>query len=142
MKMKKTILFLAVSLNVLPLLADDSSTSALPDLRAQASYAIGMSYGRYMAQRGIDPSLVDTAALQRGLNDAMSGGQTLLTPQQMSEVLKEFMTTNQAAMAANQSKYQQQMMKEAQEQADKNKAAGDAFLASNKNADGVIVGFA
>jgi len=141
MKMKQTIIILALSLNVLPLLADDSmsNTNALPDLRAQASYAIGMSYGRYMQQRGIDQSLLDSDALIRGINDGISGGQTLLTPQQMSQVLKDFMSTNQAALAANQTKHQQQAMKEAQELAAKNKASGDAFLASNKDADGVTV---
>jgi FKBP-type peptidyl-prolyl cis-trans isomerase FklB len=140
MKMKQTIAILVLSLNVLPLLADDSmsNTNTLPDLRSQASYAIGMSYGRYMQQRGIDPSLVDNEALMRGLNDAISGGQTLLTPQEMSQVLKEFMSTNQAVFAANQAKIQQKLAQENQELAAKNKAAGDAFLASNKNADGVM----
>jgi FKBP-type peptidyl-prolyl cis-trans isomerase len=138
MKMKTTILLLAVSLNALPLLADDSTpTTALPDLRAQASYAIGMSYGRYMGQRGIDPSLVDDAALMQGLKDAMSGGQTLLTQQQMSQALKDFMTTNQATLTANQAKFQQRILQQNQELVAKNKAAGEAFLASNKDAAGV-----
>jgi FKBP-type peptidyl-prolyl cis-trans isomerase FklB len=139
MKMKQTIVILALSLNVLPLLADDSmpDTNALPDLRAQASYAIGMSYGKYMAQRGIDQSLLDSDALMRGINDAVSGGQTLLTPQEMSQVLKDFMSTNQATLAANQAKLQQKMIQENQELAAKNNAAGEAFLSSNKDADGV-----
>ncbi len=131
--MKKTFLMLALSLNALPLLADDSmqSTNALPNERERASYAMGMYYGHFLQQRGMDSSVIDPDAVIRGLNDSLSGGPTLLTPQEMGEVLRDFQKDNQQALAANQTKMQKQL-------AAKNQAASAAFFAFNGKSPGVV----
>lgn len=85
----------------------------------KASYAIGMSIGQNMAQEGLD---LDPALIGRGIADAMLERTPLLTPEQM-----------QAAMQA----LQEEMAAQQTAQADKNKAAGEAFLAKNKQRKGV-----
>ncbi|HEY1661911.1 MAG TPA: FKBP-type peptidyl-prolyl cis-trans isomerase N-terminal domain-containing protein [Verrucomicrobiae bacterium] len=131
--MKNTILLLALSLNVLPLLADDSmqGTNALPNERERASYAMGMYYGHYLQQRGMDSTVIDPDAVVRGLNDSISGGQTLLTPAEMSQALTDFQKDNQQVLAANRTKMQQQV-------AAKNLAANKTFFAENGHAAGVV----
>ena len=127
--MKRTILFLALSLNVMPLLADDSmmqSTNLSSNERELASYAMGMWYGRFLQQRGIDDAIVDRGALMRGLNDSLSGGPTQLTLQEMSQTLRDYQKT----IAANQAQMQARA-------ATTNLAIGAAFLATNKDAVGV-----
>ncbi len=129
--MKRTILFLALSLNVTPLLADDSamqSTNLTSNDRERASYAMGMWYGRFLQQRGIDDAIVDRGAMMRGLNDSLSGAPTQLTLQEMSQALRDYqktITANQAQMQAR--------------TAATNLAIGEAFLATNKDAAGVAV---
>jgi len=132
--MKKTILLLALSLNVAPLLADDlmQSTNTLANEREQASYAMGMYYGRFLQQRGIDATVIDPATLIRGLNDSLSGAPTQLTPQQMGLLLRNFEKDNQQALAANQAKMQQEL-------AAKNLADSRAFFAANDKTAGVVV---
>jgi FKBP-type peptidyl-prolyl cis-trans isomerase FklB len=113
--------FLSVGL-VAPLLAD--STNILTDDKAKASYAIGMSIGHTFQQQNLD---IDLNLVLRGMKDMQPGGTPLLTVSEMQGVLKAF---QQETMA--------KQMKLRQEQAEKNKAAGEAFLATNKNNSGVI----
>ncbi len=107
---------------VAPLLADD--TNVLSDEKSRASYAIGMTLGHNWQQQGID---VDLDLVLRGLKDEQSGGATLLSQQEMQATLKAF---QQSLMA--------KQMEKRKEQAAKNKADGEAFLAANKNNPGVI----
>jgi FKBP-type peptidyl-prolyl cis-trans isomerase len=140
MNLKQSVFLLAVSLTVMPLLADDSiqSTNFFPNERAQASYAMGASLARILEQRGIDGDLLDQAALIQGLTDTVSGKPSLLTPQQINQILRTYLGENQSKLAANQSKFQQDMMRQSQELAAKNLADGQAFLARNKNVSGVM----
>jgi len=117
--------FLSVFLSaglVAPLLAD--STNVLSDDKSKASYAIGMSIGHNFQQQNLD---IDLNLVLRGMKDMQTGGTTLLTVPEMQSTLKAF---QQEVMA--------KQMKTRQEQAEKNKAAGEAFLAANKNNAGVI----
>jgi FKBP-type peptidyl-prolyl cis-trans isomerase FklB len=117
--------FLSVVLSVglvAPLLAD--STNVLSDDKSKASYAIGMSIGHNFQQQNLD---IDLNLVLRGMKDMQTGGTTLLTVPEMQSTLKAF---QQEVMA--------KQMKTRQEQAEKNKAAGEAFLAANKNNAGVI----
>jgi FKBP-type peptidyl-prolyl cis-trans isomerase FklB len=121
--MKKTALTLILCLSAAaPLLAD--GTNVFNDDRQRASYAVGMMLGLNWQQQGID---VDLDLVSRGVKDAQSGGATLLTPQEMRNTLEQFQKT----LAAK----QQQLRAEL---AAKNKAEGEAFLATNKNNPGVI----
>jgi FKBP-type peptidyl-prolyl cis-trans isomerase FklB len=115
--MKTTLLAVIFSLGVaVPLFADD--TNVLSDDRSKASYAIGMMLGHNWQQQGVD---VDLDLVLRGLKDEQSGGATLLTQQEMQNTLKEFQQT----ITVKQEKMRM-------EQAAKNRAEGEAFLAANK----------
>jgi FKBP-type peptidyl-prolyl cis-trans isomerase FklB len=104
-----------------PLFADGTNT--LGDEKSRVSYAIGMTIGHNWQQQGID---VDLNLVLRGLKDAQSG-LTLMTPQEMQTTLAEYQKT----LAAKQQEIQKQ-------QAVKNKADGEAFLATNKDNPGVV----
>lgn len=105
-----------------PMFADD--TNLLSDEKSRVSYAIGMLTGHSWQQQGVD---FDVDVYARGIKDGESGGATLLTPQQAQETLAAFKQEFSA-------KQQQKKM----ELAIKNKADGEAFLATNKNSPGVV----
>lgn len=91
--------------------------------RDQSSYAIGIDIARGLQQQGMD---VDPNLVSRGIADALAGGKLLLTDKElqatMLQVQKDAIT-----------KAQQNFVK----LAEKNKKEGAAFLAQNKNRDGV-----
>jgi len=101
-----------------------TGTNVLSDEKARVSYAIGMTFGHNFQAQGIE---VDTGLLVRGMKDMQSGGATLLTQQEMRDTLNQYQKT----IAAKQQKLRE-------EAAAKNKLAGEAFLATNKNSPGVI----
>jgi FKBP-type peptidyl-prolyl cis-trans isomerase len=120
-----------------PVLADTTNapgTPAMPpgapqngpfaDDNARYSYMLGMRMGTSLKQINFP---VDDTLLLQGVKDAQSGGPALLTPQQVSESFAEFSKMAQAKQAA--------ML---QAMGAKNKAEGEAFLATNKNNPGVI----
>ncbi|MGO8765802.1 MAG: FKBP-type peptidyl-prolyl cis-trans isomerase N-terminal domain-containing protein [Limisphaerales bacterium] len=129
--MKKVILLLAVVLNAAPLLADSTQTNnAFASPADASSYALGMYFGRTLQQRGVDSQHgidinIDTFA--RGFKDAQSGGQPLLTPQQMNQMLQDISKT----VAANDAKVRAAL-------AAKNLASAEAFFATNKDSPGVV----
>ncbi|CEK10272.1 FKBP-type peptidyl-prolyl cis-trans isomerase N-terminal domain-containing protein [Legionella hackeliae] len=88
------------------------------------SYSIGADLGKNFKKQGID---ISPAAMAKGLQDGMSGGQLLLTEQQMKDVLNKFQKDLMAKRNADFNK-----------KAEENKAKGDAFLNQNKAKDGVV----
>lgn len=101
-----------------------AATNLLGTEKARDSYAIGMTLGRNFQMQGVD---VDAEMLVRGVKDTMSGGTTLLTQQEMQQTLSEL---------------QKNLMTKAQKMREAvgltNRAAGEAFFATNKNNPGVI----
>jgi FKBP-type peptidyl-prolyl cis-trans isomerase len=93
-----------------PAVKTPASTNRFADDKSKASYAFGMIFAHNLQQQGIG---VDPVMLLHGLKDQQSGGATLLTPQEAQTTVREF---------------QQHL----------NQAAGEAFLATNKNNPGVI----
>jgi FKBP-type peptidyl-prolyl cis-trans isomerase FklB len=99
------------------------NTAVLKDQKDKISYSIGANIGASMKlqtqQQGLDlkPDLVAA-----GLKDALAGGKTLLTEQEIRDVL----TGLQREMVAKQA-----------EVGEKNKKEGDAFLAENSRKPGV-----
>jgi len=91
----------------------------------QRSYAIGMSVGTGLHQNSID---VDPKILMQGLTDAMAGGKTLLTDDEVKNT-----------MAALQTELRAKQEVKVKEEGDSNKKAGEAFLAANKTKPGVVV---
>ena len=122
--MKNTLLTIALSLTVVaPAFAD--GTNALVDVKSRASYALGMVVAHnYFQAQGVD---LDTETFVRGLKDALSGGPTLLTQQEMQDTLNDY----RKVVSARQEKIRE-------EAGVKNKAEGEAFLAKNKDEPGVI----
>jgi FKBP-type peptidyl-prolyl cis-trans isomerase len=123
--MKTTLLAVIFSVGlVAPLFAEETKGELiLGDDKLKASYALGMMLGHNFQQQSID---VDADTLLRGLKDEESGA-TLLTTDEMQSTWKSF----QKGLMAKQ-------MKARAEAAQKNLAAGVAFLATNRNNPGVM----
>jgi len=91
----------------------------LKSQKEKMSYIIGMDIGNNLKKQSID---IDPNILGKGVKDALSGSQPLLTEQEIRE----------ATMA-----FQKEMMAKQEEVAKKNKKEGEAFLAENKKKEGV-----
>jgi len=109
------------------LLAGHASAGDAPklaDKKEKISYSIGMDIGSNLKRQSID---VDPDLLAKGVRDAMSGGETLLTGEEAKETLLSL---------------QQDLVARAQEQrrqtAEKNKKEGEAYLAANGKKNGVV----
>jgi FKBP-type peptidyl-prolyl cis-trans isomerase len=100
------------------------ATNVLATEKARVSYAIGMTFAHNFQAQGVE---VDPEVLALGLKDMQAGGTTLLTQEEMRNTLTDFQKT----LATK-----QKQLHEAA--AVKNKAAGEAFLATNKTAKGVV----
>jgi FKBP-type peptidyl-prolyl cis-trans isomerase FklB len=92
--------------------------------KQKQSYAIGLNIGKNMQKDGVE---VDSAAMLRGIKDAMAGGKVLMTDEEIKTTL--------TALAGDLKKKQE--IKIAAENS-ANKTAGDAFLAGNKSKPGVV----
>ncbi len=91
------------------------------------SYALGMNFGQGIGERlKAEKIEFDPAIVARAVRDALAGAKLQLTDEQAKAVLTEVQTEV--------AKKHQEMQKEL---ADKNKAAGDAYLAANKAKPGV-----
>lgn len=108
--------------------ADDQPLKSQKD---RVSYAIGVASGNSLKRQSID---VDPEIMARGLKDSLSGGKTLLTDQEMQEV----MTALRKEMEAKQLEAaKDQAVKNLVTMAEKNRKEGEAFLAENKKREGV-----
>jgi FKBP-type peptidyl-prolyl cis-trans isomerase FklB len=92
--------------------ADAAENVQLKTGKDKLSYAIGVDVGNSLKKNSID---VDTDILSRGISDALAGKQQM-TDQQIKETMIAYQ----------------------KEHAEKNKKAGEAFLAENKKKDGVV----
>ena len=119
---KKIIFGTFVSLGLAATLMAEG-TNQLSDEKSRVSYAIGMMLGHNWQQQGLD---VDADLAARAIKDIQSSNTTLLTQEEMQQTL----TTFQKEFAVKQ-------QKKRAEEAVKNKAEGEAFLAANKDKSGV-----
>ncbi|GAC1625305.1 MAG: hypothetical protein NVS9B13_20610 [Candidatus Acidiferrum sp.] len=104
--------------------AKTAAPLALKTQKEKASYAIGLNIGKSLHRDAVD---VDAAIVSRGLKDALAGGKSLLT----DEEVKAALTTLQTDMRKKQEEKMQIV-------GDTNKRAGEAFLSANKSKDGVV----
>ncbi len=86
--------------------------------KGKASYGIGMQIGQNMKAQGVD---VDPTAVAAGMSDALAGKEAAVKQEDIQKSMQVL---------------QEQTMKKAQETADKNKGAGEAFLTANKAKEG------
>lgn len=105
--------------------ANETPAGELKTFQERLSYSMGHDMGTYL--NGIGEEL-DYERLQLGLKDGFEGNKPLLNPEAMQSVQMEFSEKMKAKQEAQ--------MKALQE---KNKTAGDAFLADNKGKEGVVV---
>lgn len=124
----------AVASVCMVLLAGAACGQNATDLKSekeQLSYALGMAYGNQLRKQSID---LDSAAFNQGVNDARSGGATLLTEDEARGLvagLQEDLKKKQLAAQA-------EKLQAENEEAEKNRKAGEAFLAANKAKEGVV----
>ncbi|MDB6162989.1 MAG: FKBP-type peptidyl-prolyl cis-trans isomerase family protein [Xanthomonadaceae bacterium] len=95
----------------------------LPTEKDQASYMIGMAMAKQLAPAKDD---IDVDTIAKAIKASLAGQKLLLTDQQAAEIAQSFGQKMQAKQLAK-------MMADAQ----KNSAAGDAFLAQNAKKPGV-----
>ncbi|HYA12386.1 MAG TPA: FKBP-type peptidyl-prolyl cis-trans isomerase [Thermodesulfovibrionales bacterium] len=95
----------------------------LKDQKDKLSYSIGMNIGNNFKKQSID---VNPDVLIQGIKDALSGGKTLMTEQEVNETLMNFQKEMMAKQMARQ-----------KELGEKNKKEGEAFLAENMKKEDV-----
>jgi FKBP-type peptidyl-prolyl cis-trans isomerase FklB len=98
--------------------------STLTTDKDKLSYAIGMDLGENFKAQSID---INPVILANGIKDAIAGTPALMTAAQREETMMKFQKEFRAK--------QETEMKQA---AEKNKQAGEAFLAANKSKAGVV----
>lgn len=127
--MNRLMVFALMALLIFPALgfsADkDKPAAELKTFQDKLSYSMGLDVGTYFKGMKED---IDYDRLLLGITDAFKGNKQLLSAEEVAQVQKEFATKMQAKQAAQ--------VKELQE---KNKKAGDAYLAKNKEVKGVVV---
>src|SRR5205807_4147928 len=102
--------------------AQESSAFKTP--KEKQSYAIGMDLGNQLRRMSID---VDPDVFSKGLKDSVSGSKTMLTEEEARAVISEIQAEAKRKIA------------EARKSAGAdNKTAGEAFLAQNKNKEGIV----
>ncbi len=128
--MRTSVIVLACTLAsvlTLPAAAQDAKPAAAPDAlkdpQAQVSYAIGLNIGAGLKR---DAITVDPALVARGVRDATSGAQPLLTEEQMRAVLVRLQADVQAKRE-----------EKAAHAAETNKTEGAAFLKANAAKAGI-----
>jgi FKBP-type peptidyl-prolyl cis-trans isomerase FklB len=121
--MKRHVLLATASALLITGVMAAEPTAALKDQKDRISYSIGANIGSSVKlqtqQQGLQLSPDLVAA---GLKDALIGGKTLLTEQEVKDTLMAL---------------QRDLMSKQSEMGEKNKKAGEAFLAQNKNKPGV-----
>src|SRR5271155_4359986 len=104
--------------------AGSQTASAFKTQKDKVSYAIGMNIGTTLHKQSVD---VDPKVLQQGLEDAFTGGKTLLSEDEARATLTEFQT-----------EMRKKMQEKMQAEGEANKKEGATFLAANKAKDGVV----
>jgi FKBP-type peptidyl-prolyl cis-trans isomerase len=97
---------------------------AFKSQKEKLSYAIGMEMGKGVKAQGID---VDPSILAQGLKDAISGGKTLLSDDELKQIITGL-----------QQEVRQKQMQVQEAAAAENKTKGDAFMAENAKKDGIV----
>jgi len=119
--------YLSIVLLCVGLFACQSSTQNKVELKSSkdsVSYSIGINIGNNLKSQMVD---VDPVVVSQGIKDILDSSKTLLTTEQVQEIIMGF----QKQLMAK----QQETMKTSGE---KNQKDGEAFLAANKNKEGVI----
>jgi FKBP-type peptidyl-prolyl cis-trans isomerase FklB len=107
-----------------PSSAPSTSPTSIESTNQKVSYSFGLIFGKRLVK---DVPTMDLDVFTRGLNDGFKGNAPAMSEQQVTQVLKDF-----------QKKQQQEQLLKIQQMAIANKAAGEKFMAENKNKEGVV----
>ncbi len=121
-KMMMPAMILAMGLLVAVACAQDGST--LKSQMEKQSYALGVEVGNGLRHQPVE---VDLDLFMHGVEDALSGSETLMTEKEVRAVVKDLRSQLKRKQAALRS-----------EQRLKKKQEGEAFLAENKAKEGVV----
>jgi FKBP-type peptidyl-prolyl cis-trans isomerase len=99
--------------------------AALKTQKEKLSYAIGMEMGKGVKSQGLD---VDPGLISQGLKDAIAGGKSLMTDDELKTVIGGLQT-----------EIKQKQMQAMEAASADNKKQGDAYLAENGKKEGVVV---
>jgi FKBP-type peptidyl-prolyl cis-trans isomerase FklB len=116
MKLRLVVAVLGIVLLANQLHAEESLKSP----KEKMSYIIGMDIGKNLKNQSID---VDANVLAKGIKDALTGGKSLLTDQEIRDTTAAF---------------QKEMVAKQQALGEKNKKEGEAYLAENKKKKGTV----
>lgn len=105
-------------------IAASNNAVTLKNDEDKLSYSIGIDLGKNFKRQGID---INAEAMAKGLQDGMSGEKSLLTEEQMKDVLTKFQRDLMAKRTA-----------EFNKKAEENKKKGEEFLKENKSKQGVV----
>jgi FKBP-type peptidyl-prolyl cis-trans isomerase len=108
---------------------------ALKTQKEKVSYALGLDLGNQLRKQAID---VDTALFGKGLQDALAGGEKLLTEQQVRDAILELQAELKNREANKRKGIDENDDADAALLAAYNMKASDAFLAENKTKEGVV----
>ena len=130
---------MAFGIGLCALASAGQDTSTLKTQMDKASYALGVDLGNQLRKASI---AADPALLSQGLKDALSGGKTLLTEEQVRAAISWLQEEQKRKLAdgnkgaaekgASEDKAELEML------GAYNEKAGVAFLAANKNKEGVV----
>ncbi len=127
--MNRLMVFSLTALLLFPALgysaANDKAAPELKTFQDKLSYSMGLDVGTYFKGMKAD---IDYDRLIQGINDSFKENKPLISAEEVAQVQKEFAAKMQEKQAAQ--------VKELQE---KNKKAGDDYLAENKKKKGVKV---
>ena len=113
----------AVGLGLLLSFCTPEKKIELKDDKAKESYSVGYQFGQNLKKMETD---LDANVLSAAIRDALSGKESRLSDEEMRAALTNLREKTVASMQAS-----------AKEQAQKNLAEGQKFLAENKTKDGV-----
>jgi len=109
------------------LMAAQACTEERPALKTQqdkVSYGIGVSVGKNFKRQGIE---VDADLVAKGLRDELSGAKLLISAEELTKTMQEFQT-----------ELRQKQTKARKQATQDQKKEGEAFLAENKQKEGVL----
>ncbi len=110
--------------------ADKSAAPELKDNKDKAGYAIGLNIGRAMKRDGGD---INPEAIALGVRDALAAAKQRLTDEELAAAMEALQRDLMARRAAGTAAAEA----DAKKSGEKNKKAGEDFLAANKKKDGV-----
>lgn len=114
----------ALGLGLLTAQASAEEKLVVKTQKQKVSYSLGADVASNFKRLGID---IDVDVLVKGLRDTFAGKKLLMTEEDV-----------RATMSAFESELRQKQAQATKVTAEKNKKAGDAFLAENKTKDGVV----